>query len=173
MDYKVDESSDVPILEDRSSSPVDFPQESWVVCTGIENIKRYDKQDEWIRKDSFHFFSRVGSGSTFQNHLLHRDIKQPIQLWNESQHDKLWSKIIWKPEKKKKDCKREVCVGLFFKSRSCDVISHTHALLRYIHSLFTRCPLWIIFFPTRPFPLNLDPVSRITHLNVLYWKKER
>ncbi len=53
-DYKVDESSDVPMLEDRSSSPVDFPQESWVVCTDIQNIERYDKQDAWIRKDSFH-----------------------------------------------------------------------------------------------------------------------
>ncbi|XP_050948615.1 complement component C6 [Labeo rohita] len=39
MDCKVDESSDVPMLEDRSSSPVDFPQESWVVCTDIENIE--------------------------------------------------------------------------------------------------------------------------------------
>uniref|UniRef100_A0A672RYJ4 Complement C6 n=1 Tax=Sinocyclocheilus grahami TaxID=75366 RepID=A0A672RYJ4_SINGR len=65
MDYRVDESSDVPMLEDRSSSPVDFPQESWVVCTDIENI------------ESFHFFSSLGSGSTFQIHLLHRDTKQP------------------------------------------------------------------------------------------------
>jgi len=40
MDCRVDESSDVPMLEDRSSSPVDFPQESWVVCTDIENIER-------------------------------------------------------------------------------------------------------------------------------------
>uniref|UniRef100_A0A8C2EIU6 Regulator of G protein signaling 7 binding protein b n=1 Tax=Cyprinus carpio TaxID=7962 RepID=A0A8C2EIU6_CYPCA len=39
MDCKVDESSDVPMLEDRSSSPVDFPQDSWVVCTDIENIE--------------------------------------------------------------------------------------------------------------------------------------
>ncbi len=171
MDYKVDESSDVPILEDRSSSPVDFPQESWVVCTGIENIKRYDKQDEWIRKDSFHFFSRVGSGSTFQNHLLHRDIKQPSSEMNLNMTN--FEAKLFENLRKRKRTKREVCAGLFFKSRSCEVISRTHALLRYIHSLFTRCPLWIIFFPTRPFPLNLDPVSRITHLNVLYWKKER
>lgn len=40
-DCRVDESSDVPILEDRSSSPVDFPNESWLVCTDIENIERY------------------------------------------------------------------------------------------------------------------------------------
>ncbi|XP_067279977.1 regulator of G-protein signaling 7-binding protein B [Pseudorasbora parva] len=39
MDCRVDESSDVPMLEDRSSSPVDFPQESWVVCADIENIE--------------------------------------------------------------------------------------------------------------------------------------
>ncbi|XP_073668734.1 regulator of G-protein signaling 7-binding protein B [Paramisgurnus dabryanus] len=38
-DFRVDESSDVPMLEDRSSSPVDFPQESWLVCTDIENIE--------------------------------------------------------------------------------------------------------------------------------------
>ena len=41
MDCKVDESSDVPILEERSSSPLDFPQDSWMVCTDIENIERY------------------------------------------------------------------------------------------------------------------------------------
>ncbi|XP_072518421.1 regulator of G-protein signaling 7-binding protein B isoform X2 [Salminus brasiliensis] len=39
VDCRVDESSDIPILEDRSSSPVDFPQESWLVCTDIENIE--------------------------------------------------------------------------------------------------------------------------------------
>ncbi|XP_053505413.1 complement component C6 [Ictalurus furcatus] len=38
-DCRLDESSDVPILEDRSSSPVDFPHESWLVCTDIENIE--------------------------------------------------------------------------------------------------------------------------------------
>ncbi len=139
MDYKVDESSDVPILEDRSSSPVDFPQESWVVCTGIENIKRYDKQDEWFRKDSFHFFSRVGSGSTFQNHLLHRDIKQPSSEMNLNMTN--FEAKLFENLRKRKRTGREVCTGLFFKSRSCDVISRTHALLRYIHSLFTRCPL--------------------------------
>ncbi len=62
----------------------------------------------------------------------------------------------------------EVCAGLVFKSRSRKVISRTHPIPLYIHSLFTRCPLWIIFFPTRPFPLNLDLVSWITHLNSLY-----
>ncbi len=35
----------------------------------------------------------------------------------------------------------EVCVGLFFKSRSREVISRTHPIPRYIQSLFTRCPL--------------------------------
>ncbi|XP_057216677.1 regulator of G-protein signaling 7-binding protein B isoform X2 [Triplophysa rosa] len=38
-DCRVDESSDVPMLEDRSSSPVDFPQESWLVYTDTENIE--------------------------------------------------------------------------------------------------------------------------------------
>ncbi|XP_028827066.1 regulator of G-protein signaling 7-binding protein B [Denticeps clupeoides] len=40
QDCRADESSDVPILEDRSSSPVDFPQESWMVCTDIENTEK-------------------------------------------------------------------------------------------------------------------------------------
>ncbi|KAJ7988451.1 hypothetical protein DPEC_G00323680 [Dallia pectoralis] len=40
LDFKMDECSDVPILEDRSSSPVDYPHESWLVCTDIENIDR-------------------------------------------------------------------------------------------------------------------------------------
>ncbi|XP_035631806.1 regulator of G-protein signaling 7-binding protein B-like isoform X2 [Oncorhynchus keta] len=40
LDFKVDESSDVPILEERSSSPVDYQHESWLVCTDIENIER-------------------------------------------------------------------------------------------------------------------------------------
>ena len=41
VDYRVDESSDVPILEERSSSPIDFLQEQWLVGTDIENIERY------------------------------------------------------------------------------------------------------------------------------------
>uniref|UniRef100_A0A3P9I5V7 Regulator of G protein signaling 7 binding protein b n=1 Tax=Oryzias latipes TaxID=8090 RepID=A0A3P9I5V7_ORYLA len=40
VDFRVDESSDIPILEDRSSSPIDFPQEQWLVGTDIENIER-------------------------------------------------------------------------------------------------------------------------------------
>ncbi|XP_060790845.1 complement component C6 [Neoarius graeffei] len=44
-DCRVDESSDVPILEDRSSSPVDFPHESWLVCTDIENIESPNIQE--------------------------------------------------------------------------------------------------------------------------------
>ncbi|XP_050928728.1 complement component C6 isoform X2 [Lates calcarifer] len=39
VDFRMDESSDVPILEDRSSSPIDFPQEQWLVGTDIENIE--------------------------------------------------------------------------------------------------------------------------------------
>lgn len=41
LDFRVDESSDVPILEDRSSSPIDFPQEQWLVGMDIQNIERY------------------------------------------------------------------------------------------------------------------------------------
>uniref|UniRef100_A0A3B4GHW3 Regulator of G-protein signaling 7-binding protein B-like n=1 Tax=Pundamilia nyererei TaxID=303518 RepID=A0A3B4GHW3_9CICH len=40
VDFRLDESSDVPILEDRSSSPIDFPQEQWLVGNDIENIER-------------------------------------------------------------------------------------------------------------------------------------
>lgn len=41
LDFRMDESSDVPILEERSSSPIDFLQEQWLVGTDIENIERY------------------------------------------------------------------------------------------------------------------------------------
>uniref|UniRef100_A0A3Q3FV29 Regulator of G protein signaling 7 binding protein b n=1 Tax=Labrus bergylta TaxID=56723 RepID=A0A3Q3FV29_9LABR len=40
LDFRVDESSDVPILEERSSSPIDFLTEQWLVGTDIENIER-------------------------------------------------------------------------------------------------------------------------------------
>uniref|UniRef100_G3Q1A8 Regulator of G protein signaling 7 binding protein b n=1 Tax=Gasterosteus aculeatus TaxID=69293 RepID=G3Q1A8_GASAC len=40
LDFRVDESSDVPILDDRSSSPTDFPQEQWLVGMDIQNIER-------------------------------------------------------------------------------------------------------------------------------------
>ncbi|XP_077593378.1 regulator of G-protein signaling 7-binding protein B-like isoform X1 [Stigmatopora nigra] len=40
MDFRVDESSDVPILEDRSSSPIDYPNDPWLVGVHIENIER-------------------------------------------------------------------------------------------------------------------------------------
>ncbi|XP_059213661.1 complement component C6 [Centropristis striata] len=40
LDFRVDESSDVPILEERSSSPIDFPQEQLLVGMDIENIER-------------------------------------------------------------------------------------------------------------------------------------
>ena len=41
VDFRVDESSDIPILEDRSSSSIDFPHEQWLVGNDIENIERY------------------------------------------------------------------------------------------------------------------------------------
>ncbi|KAM9822403.1 regulator of G-protein signaling 7-binding protein A [Syngnathus typhle] len=37
---KADESSDVPILEDTSSSPTDGPPPAWLVATDIENIEK-------------------------------------------------------------------------------------------------------------------------------------
>lgn len=37
----MDESLDVPILEEQSSSPTEFLQEQWLVGTDIENIERY------------------------------------------------------------------------------------------------------------------------------------
>ncbi|KAG7272432.1 hypothetical protein CRUP_013186, partial [Coryphaenoides rupestris] len=40
VDFKVDESSDVPILDDCSSSPLNYHQEPWLVGTDIENIER-------------------------------------------------------------------------------------------------------------------------------------
>ncbi|XP_028318544.1 regulator of G-protein signaling 7-binding protein B-like [Gouania willdenowi] len=40
VDFRVDESSDIPILEERSSSPIDFHPEQWLVGTDIQNIKR-------------------------------------------------------------------------------------------------------------------------------------
>ncbi|XP_056288265.1 regulator of G-protein signaling 7-binding protein B-like isoform X4 [Pseudoliparis swirei] len=40
LDLRLDESSDVPILEDGSSSPMDFPQEQWPVGTDLQNIER-------------------------------------------------------------------------------------------------------------------------------------
>ncbi|XP_014913980.1 regulator of G-protein signaling 7-binding protein B-like isoform X3 [Poecilia latipinna] len=44
VDFRMDESSDVPILEDRSSSPIDYPQETWLVGTDIDNIERDMKE---------------------------------------------------------------------------------------------------------------------------------
>ncbi|KAF0034000.1 hypothetical protein F2P81_014066 [Scophthalmus maximus] len=40
VDSKIEESSDIPILEDTSSSPTDCPQLCWLVATDIENIER-------------------------------------------------------------------------------------------------------------------------------------
>ena len=40
VDNKTEESSDIPILEDTSSSPTDFPQLCWLVATDIENIEK-------------------------------------------------------------------------------------------------------------------------------------
>nr|XP_006117059.1 regulator of G-protein signaling 7-binding protein isoform X1 [Pelodiscus sinensis] len=40
IDSKMEENSEVPILEDTSSSPVDILQHSWQVSTDIENTER-------------------------------------------------------------------------------------------------------------------------------------
>ncbi|XP_059581123.1 regulator of G-protein signaling 7-binding protein isoform X2 [Alligator mississippiensis] len=40
VDSKMEESSEVPILEDTSSSPIDIQQHSWQVSTDIENAER-------------------------------------------------------------------------------------------------------------------------------------
>lgn len=40
VDFRMDESSDVPILEEQSSSPIEFLHEQWLVGTDIENIER-------------------------------------------------------------------------------------------------------------------------------------
>ncbi|MBN3318370.1 R7BP protein, partial [Atractosteus spatula] len=40
LDCKMEESSEIPILEDTSSSPVDYHQYSWQVSTDIENTER-------------------------------------------------------------------------------------------------------------------------------------
>lgn len=48
----MDESSDVPILEDQSSSPVEFVQDQWLVGTDIENIER--SVDRWLSGLSAH-----------------------------------------------------------------------------------------------------------------------
>ncbi|XP_040977321.1 regulator of G-protein signaling 7-binding protein-like isoform X1 [Aquila chrysaetos chrysaetos] len=44
LDTKVDESSEVPILEDTSSSPTDIQQHLWQVSTDIENTERDMKE---------------------------------------------------------------------------------------------------------------------------------
>ncbi|XP_053557301.1 regulator of G-protein signaling 7-binding protein [Bombina bombina] len=40
IDYKMEESSEIPILEDTSSSPVDIQQQCWQLSTDIENTER-------------------------------------------------------------------------------------------------------------------------------------
>ncbi|XP_040011648.1 regulator of G-protein signaling 7-binding protein A isoform X2 [Xiphias gladius] len=40
VDSKTEDSSDIPILEDTSSSPTDCPQLCWLVATDIENIEK-------------------------------------------------------------------------------------------------------------------------------------
>lgn len=41
LDTKVEENSEVPILEDTSLSPTDIQQHLWQVSTDIDNTERY------------------------------------------------------------------------------------------------------------------------------------
>lgn len=41
LDSKLEESSEAPILEETSSSPVEIQQHLWQVSTDIENTERY------------------------------------------------------------------------------------------------------------------------------------
>ncbi|XP_054254070.1 regulator of G-protein signaling 7-binding protein isoform X2 [Indicator indicator] len=46
LDTKVEESSEVPILEDTLSSPTDTQQHLWQVSTDIENTERYERNEK-------------------------------------------------------------------------------------------------------------------------------
>ncbi|XP_074022622.1 regulator of G-protein signaling 7-binding protein isoform X2 [Numenius arquata] len=46
LDTKVEESSEVPILEDTSSSPTDIQQHLWQVSTDIDNTERYERNEK-------------------------------------------------------------------------------------------------------------------------------
>ncbi|XP_055017800.1 regulator of G-protein signaling 7-binding protein A isoform X2 [Boleophthalmus pectinirostris] len=48
LDTRLDESSDIPILEDTSSSPTDCPQLCWLLATDIDNIEKsgYEGDEE-------------------------------------------------------------------------------------------------------------------------------
>ncbi|XP_040276111.1 regulator of G-protein signaling 7-binding protein isoform X2 [Bufo bufo] len=49
IDYKTDDSSEVPILEDTSSSPVDV-QYCWQVSTDIENTERHEGNEKPLKQ---------------------------------------------------------------------------------------------------------------------------
>lgn len=63
VDFRMDESSDVPILEDQSSSPMEFVQDRWLVGTDIENIER---SVDW---ETARWFSGL-SAHTYTNSLF-------------------------------------------------------------------------------------------------------
>ncbi|XP_038257105.1 regulator of G-protein signaling 7-binding protein isoform X2 [Dermochelys coriacea] len=46
VDNKMEESSEVRILEDTSSSPIDIQQHSWQVSTDIENTERHERNEK-------------------------------------------------------------------------------------------------------------------------------
>lgn len=56
LDTKVEESSEVPILEDTSLSPTDIQQHLWQVSTDIENTERYVKA---LHSQTNKFLSRI------------------------------------------------------------------------------------------------------------------
>ncbi|XP_068430290.1 complement component C6 [Clinocottus analis] len=65
LDFRLDESSEVPILEDRSSSPIDFPHEQWLVGMDIQNIESPNVLQllSWISVGTACFCDRYPWGS--------------------------------------------------------------------------------------------------------------
>ncbi|KAM4870404.1 regulator of G-protein signaling 7-binding protein isoform X2 [Urocitellus parryii] len=46
LDCKIEESAEIPALEDSSSSPIDSQQHSWQVSTDIENTERHARNEK-------------------------------------------------------------------------------------------------------------------------------
>lgn len=93
VDFRMDESSDVPILEDRSSSPIDFPQEQWLVGIDIENIERYSDRprllfiNSWIKCKYLYIYRLVVSMSS-QRHERDEELTQQTQGHNATATEK-------------------------------------------------------------------------------------
>nr|XP_033786260.1 regulator of G-protein signaling 7-binding protein isoform X2 [Geotrypetes seraphini] len=50
IDCKMDASSEVPILEDTSTSPIDIQHQSGQVSTDIENTERYQRYEKSFKQ---------------------------------------------------------------------------------------------------------------------------